>query len=286
MPLASLTDINDLEPDVHVEIPAVAPGKTGEQLAHKNNNPGNVEYAGQPGAEQAGRFAKFPTPEAGLADVHRIIGEHQGDTLGQYLNKYAPASENDTEAYISNAEKSLGVKRDTQLSKIDRAKLAAFQVGQESSSKVKHVASLADLVDESQPATGPAKNTASLADITPETPSLLDRGKALLDQVRGTVAPIAGQVAEAAQRPGLGFARPGIGKEVVGPWKEAAKSFVQEATGPLENVPGGPALRRLLHAGIDEGGDAAASALEFITSPLGIATAPAPRSIEERRPRS
>lgn len=276
MAVASLDDITTADPDLRVEIPPQVGGRAGQQLAYKNNNPGNIEYVGQPGAEPSedGRFAKFATPEAGYADLHRVIGLHKDDTLEKYLTAYAPPSENDTAAYVAHASKALGVTPDTPVSKIDRAKLAAFQVEQESSSKVKHVASLADINGSDVAAGDKSGNTASLADIA-ESPSLLDRGrslvergKALIDQVKG----VGQQVSDAAQRPGLGFARPGVGKEIVGPWKEAAKSFVEEATAPLENVPGGPLLRRFLHQSIDEGGDAAAGALEFLTSPLGLAT--------------
>jgi hypothetical protein len=272
----------DYDQPVRVSIPPIVPSQPDRvQLASRNNNPGNVEYVGQPGAEpgDGGRFAKFPTPEAGLADVHRIIGLHQNDTLEKYLTAYAPPEENDTAAYVANAAKALGVTPDTPVSKIDRGKLAAFQIKQESGSSIippppdgfkldGGVVSPAATAAVPPPPDGfkldaaQAPNTAG--------PSLLDRGKALLDQVKG----VGSQVVEAAQKPGLGFARPGIGKEIVGPWKEAAKDFVQEATGPLENVPGGPWLRRALHEAIDKGGDSAAGALEFVTSPLGLATAP------------
>jgi hypothetical protein len=252
----------------HVLIPRVAPGQRNTQPAYKNNNPGNVEYVGQPGASKSedGRFAKFDTPEAGLADIHRIIGLHQNDTLEKYISTYAPANENDTATYVANAAKELGVPASTIVSKIDRDKLAAFQAKQESSSKVSRGDDWA--VAKEQPE--PSDWNVSKEEPEAAAPSIIDRAKALLDQARG----IGSQVADRATQPGLGFARRGTGEEIVKPWQDAAKSLVEEATGPLKEVPGGSYLRDFLISSVDKGGEAAAGALEFLTSPLGVGTAP------------
>ncbi len=127
-----------------VSIPAVAPGQPGvQQLAFKNNNPGNLEFAGQSGAilGDDGRFAKFETPEAGFSALIGQIGldAGRGLTLEGYVNKFAPAGgkdNNNPALYAANMAKALGVDPKTPLSQIDPQKLAQAQVQQESSTKV------------------------------------------------------------------------------------------------------------------------------------------------------
>lgn len=273
---------------LRVQIPPVAPGQPDRvQLASRNNNPGNVEFVGQPGAESSGRFAKFPTPEAGLADVHRIIGEHQSDTLEKYLTTYAPPSENNTAAYIANAAKALGVSPDTPVSKIDRQKLAAFQIQQESGSSIVPPPPDGFKLDAS-----PSSPSASRSAIPPPpdgfkidsppagkppasntpAPSIVERAKALIDQGKK----IASDLGTAATSPIAGlppkFAQPG--HPIFDAWTESARGLVKEASGMLENVPGGQYARDLLDQGIKLGGNALASAVDFLATPLGVATAP------------
>ncbi len=74
-----------------------------------NNNPGNLEYgkfaiaAGATGSD--GRFAIFPSMEAGVAAHERLLKEAyigKGlDTPRKIIAKYAPAVENDQSAYLS-----------------------------------------------------------------------------------------------------------------------------------------------------------------------------------------
>jgi len=123
-----------------VSIPREAPGAPGQdQLAFQNNNPGNIRYVGQENAQPgANGFAKFNTPEDGYNEIRSLIVKHAqaGHDLGTYLTAYAPPKENDTETYISNAEKSIGVPRTTKVSDINPEKIAAFQAHQESGSSV------------------------------------------------------------------------------------------------------------------------------------------------------
>src|ERR1035438_10517512 len=133
--------------DFAVDIPQYAPGSDPNgpgQPAYLNNNPGNIKFAGQPGAEQGtpasdgGYFSKFKTPEDGyryLRDTH--IPKFQNKTLAQHISNYAPPGSNNTAAYIADASKSLGVTPETPVGQIDREKLAQFQAQKESSSKVR-----------------------------------------------------------------------------------------------------------------------------------------------------
>ena len=145
MPAATDWDIESTQeiapnPTSNVTIPPVVPGQSDRlQLAYQNNNPGNLEYAGQPGATQNGRWAKFDDPDTGYDAVKAQIAKDAGRglTLEQYISKYAPAKDgNDTEQYIQDAAKSLGVDRTTKLGTLDYQKLAAFQVARESGAKV------------------------------------------------------------------------------------------------------------------------------------------------------
>lgn len=105
-------------------------GRNAKNRSFRNNNFGNLEYAGQAGAvlenknskgEQ--RFAKFNTPEEGMRGLGNQLmlyatGRSKSgkrDTIDSILNVFAPKSENNTEAYKANLAKSLGVDRNAKL---------------------------------------------------------------------------------------------------------------------------------------------------------------------------
>lgn len=142
VPLWSTRFRGTVPPPGAVVIPPVAPGQPGvQQLASKNNNPGNLEFRGQPGAvvSEDGRFAKFPTPEAGFRAIIDNVEANKKSplTLEGYIHKYAPAGENnDPKTYAKNAATALGVPLDTPLANIDSTKLAQFQAHQESGTQV------------------------------------------------------------------------------------------------------------------------------------------------------
>ncbi|MNO44422.1 hypothetical protein D3C76_346650 [compost metagenome] len=93
----------------------------GASRAERNNNPGNLEFRGQAGAvpeDGSGRFAKFNSPSEGvtaLAKQLQLYGKRGLDTINEIINKYAPASENNTKAYIDSLTKRLGVAPDEEL---------------------------------------------------------------------------------------------------------------------------------------------------------------------------
>jgi hypothetical protein len=74
-------------------------------LAERNNNPCNLRYAKQKGAELGkGGFASFNTLEAGFrACTAQIrLDQSRNLTIDGFINKYAPKAENDTDRYIKN----------------------------------------------------------------------------------------------------------------------------------------------------------------------------------------
>ena len=89
----------------------------------RNNNPGNLNFAHQPGAVLEpgpnARFARFPTAEAGLAALRdqlcRYITRDSIDTVAGIISKWAPPTENDTAAYIRGVAHSLGIEPNTRL---------------------------------------------------------------------------------------------------------------------------------------------------------------------------
>ena len=105
---SSITDTEDVD---------FSPEPTGAgPLSVRNNNPGNLRMAGQKGAvEGEAGFAKFETKEAGLRALRKQIvldTQTRGKTLREFITKYAPPSENDTDAYISFISNKIGIPPD------------------------------------------------------------------------------------------------------------------------------------------------------------------------------
>lgn len=83
----------------------------------RNNNPGNIDFQegvnwqGQTGTD--GRFAIFKTPEDGIRAMGKLLVNYQKfyglTTLPEIIGRYAPKSENDTNAYVNHVAKSIGV---------------------------------------------------------------------------------------------------------------------------------------------------------------------------------
>jgi hypothetical protein len=90
-------------------------------LAYQNNNPGNLVYAGQPGATQgAGGFAAFSSYNAGYsALLNQInldatrgtdVNGNPTTTVGQLIASWAPSSDpaNNTPAYVASVVSQTG----------------------------------------------------------------------------------------------------------------------------------------------------------------------------------
>ena len=89
-------------------------GSTSGPLWRQNNNPGNIDFAGQPGATKgAGGFAKFSSMQDGIVAMARqlaLYGSRGLDTVQSIVSKYAPASAgNNVPAYIKAVDAQMGV---------------------------------------------------------------------------------------------------------------------------------------------------------------------------------
>ena len=92
-------------------------------VAYRNNNPGNLMYAGQAGAVPGGvaGFAKFSSYDAGYAALKNQIQYqiNKGQNLTQFFNQYAPGNTTNaagavqtpaaTQNYINTVATQLGI---------------------------------------------------------------------------------------------------------------------------------------------------------------------------------
>jgi len=96
-------------------------------LADRNNNPGNLRYANQKKASKGeSGFARFDAPVEGFNALKDqvVLDSSRGHTLGSFIKKYAPPSENNTANYLLFIEKELGAKADTLLSTLGVNKIS------------------------------------------------------------------------------------------------------------------------------------------------------------------
>ena len=79
--------------------------------SYRNNNPGNLKFAGQAGAtEAAGGFAAFGSYAEGRAAEEKQIQRYadRGYSLEGMIAKWAPSNENNTAAYIASVAAATG----------------------------------------------------------------------------------------------------------------------------------------------------------------------------------
>ena len=102
---------------------------TGSTIGMRYDNPGNLMYAGQPGAV-AGKhgLARFKTWRGGVGAMARQLELYYGrgyDTVGSIVSHYAPAKAgNNVAAYVADVDRQLGVTA-TQRLNLDNAKTLA-----------------------------------------------------------------------------------------------------------------------------------------------------------------
>lgn len=105
-----------------------------EPIGIQNNNPGNLRTGPN------GSFGTYATPMEGLQALRDQLslyfnggsaaaGHQHLDTLRDIISTYAPKSENNTAAYISDVAKQMGVTADAQLNLNDPQTMAALMRG-------------------------------------------------------------------------------------------------------------------------------------------------------------
>lgn len=78
-------------------------------------------------------FARFATPEAGLSAMIQNLqtqqSKHGLNTIASIIGKWAPASENNTAAYIDAMAKNTGFGPNQKLDLTDKATVASLIIG-------------------------------------------------------------------------------------------------------------------------------------------------------------
>lgn len=94
----------------------------------RNNNPGNLRYAGQRGAtSDEDGFAVFQEQRDGIAALDRQIDlylQRGKDTLAEIIETYAPPNENRTDDYTRYVARETGIEADQQIDRNDVASVS------------------------------------------------------------------------------------------------------------------------------------------------------------------
>lgn len=174
-------------------------GNQQNQLAYRNNNPGNLRYVGQEGASMgAGGFAKFDSPEAGFQALiddlnYKKSGKSTnvipngpnkgkrltGDTsLIDMIRIYAPtADQNNPESYANTIANNLGIDVNTKIKDISTQDLAEQIAKHESGTTITPVQSDVSLIaDAIQNGTQPPVLTGLYKNTTAVKAELSKRG--------------------------------------------------------------------------------------------------------------
>ncbi|HAV1601599.1 TPA: hypothetical protein JG832_002490 [Enterobacter hormaechei subsp. xiangfangensis] len=211
-------------------------GKNASTRGNAMNNPTNLNFADQAGAmkevgNSEARFAAFATPEEGIraAGNQLLLNQKRGglQTVSQIIAKWAPPTENRTQAYIANVAKTLGVTPDTKVDASDPAvtstlisAIANYENGTFNMSQADVTKSLGTVQG--------GKYVGGWTDATQAELSKTEEGKAVLANNTGAggkaivpgVASAAGMVTGAAVAPGSG-GEPGAAKVATAPGKPA-----------------------------------------------------------------
>ncbi|MBD2797506.1 structural protein [Xenorhabdus sp. 18] len=83
----------------------------------RNNNPGNIRHGdkwqGLCSRQTDKAFCQFQAPEYGIRAMLKILHTYQhkysDKTISQFISRWAPPNENDTETYINYVSRTVGV---------------------------------------------------------------------------------------------------------------------------------------------------------------------------------
>lgn len=141
-------------------------------LGIRNNNPGNLVFAGQPGAlPKTGTFAQFKTQGAGLYNLGRQLELYDSrgiNTVGSIIPVY---SHTDQAAYIRNVSAALGVKPEDKLNLKDAATLVRLMNAIITQENGQNPYSQAQILEAAQQAIAFASN--SYSEVTASTGQLV-----------------------------------------------------------------------------------------------------------------
>lgn len=105
---------------------------------YRDNNPGNLSYAGKDGLARArgagaiavnptgpNKFAVFPSPDAGEAALSAMVARRQAEglTVAGFMSRYAPKGQNDLAAYLAAVAKATGAKTTAPLASLTAAQV-------------------------------------------------------------------------------------------------------------------------------------------------------------------
>lgn len=101
--------------------------RSGGSPAWRNSNPGNLRAAST-AVGSANGFAVFSNDADGLEAMYTLLASprYQRLTLWELVNRYAPPSENDTQAYLRAIARSTGLHKDARVADLSESSMQAL----------------------------------------------------------------------------------------------------------------------------------------------------------------
>jgi hypothetical protein len=107
--------------------------KAKQSRGYRNKNPGNIDWhernkwVGQVGIEQTGnppRFAVFQTHEHGIRALAALLttyqDRHNCRTIRQFIQRWAPGNENNTDAYVAQVARHMNRSSEADILDVDK----------------------------------------------------------------------------------------------------------------------------------------------------------------------
>jgi len=148
--------------DLPDKIKAIHDWFKGPTRGVRNNNPGNLKFAGQAGAQEVDGFAAWSTPEQGLYALGRqleLYSKRGLNTIASIIGEYDKGEPLKIPAYISDVAQRMGVNANARLNMQDPqilSRMMSYIIGHENefdpypSSMVSSAASKAIIVNNNQ----------------------------------------------------------------------------------------------------------------------------------------